>query len=250
MEKLKIMKLTYDDIFKHSEIFNPISQFTLFSAGNLVELRPEKTILDLGSGKGFPSLFWASIFGAKVDGYERKENYVKYANARAKMLLLSKKVKYYCKDIRDLSFDKKYDVIAFLGIGAKEIYGNIKDAFKYFQTNLTKEGFLLFSEPFWLEKPVPSDIQEVLGTNEDMFLTRAEMVELMSELDFQIVNYFVSSKTDWELYVKPINVTMQEIIKTNSKIAEEAKVIIQDFKAEYEAVGKYWNMILWVLKKK
>lgn len=243
------MKISYDDIFKHSDICNPISQSTLYSAGNLAELGQEKIILDLGSGKGFPSLLWASVFGARVEGYDKKENYVKYANTRAEMLLLSHRVKYYCKDIRELSLERKYDVIAFLGVGAQEVYGSIRDALKYFQTNLTKEGVLFFAEPEWLEKPsARSEIQKVLGANENMFLTKFELRELVEELGFQVVRYYVSSKKDWELYIKPINTAMQEIIESKSELTEEAIGIINNFKAEYDAVGRYWNMIFWVVK--
>jgi len=57
------MRLSYTEIFKYSDILNPISQTTLLSAGKLARLEPKKIVLDLGSGKGFPSLMWASIFG-------------------------------------------------------------------------------------------------------------------------------------------------------------------------------------------
>ena len=242
------MKLSYNDIFKYSDICNPISQSTLLSAGNLAELGPGKIILDLGSGKGFPSLLWANMFGARVEGYDRDENFVKYANTRAEELLLSNRVNYYCKDIRELSLDRTYDVIAYMGVGAQEVYGNIRDALKSFQNNLAKEGFLFFSEPAWLKKPVPSKIQEVLGVNENMFLTKFELSELMEDLGFQVVRYFVSSKEDWDLYIRPVNTAMQEIIENKSDLAEEAKGIIRSFKSEYDAVGRYWNMILWVVK--
>ena len=64
------MQLTYNDIFRHTDRLNPISSRTLFLAGKLAELAPEKTLLDLGSGKGFPSLLWASTFGVRVEGFE------------------------------------------------------------------------------------------------------------------------------------------------------------------------------------
>jgi hypothetical protein len=62
------MSSIYDDIFKYTDIFNPVSLQTLLSAGKLANLGPEKTLIDLGSGKGFPSLFLCSIFGVQVEG--------------------------------------------------------------------------------------------------------------------------------------------------------------------------------------
>ena len=94
------MKLSYDEIFKYSEIFTPISSITLFKAGKLAELEQNKVILDLGSGKGSPSILWASLFGVNVEGYDVGPNFVQYANSRAKMLNLSNRVKFYFEDVR------------------------------------------------------------------------------------------------------------------------------------------------------
>jgi len=40
------MNLSYDVIFKYSDIFNPISPTSLFSAGKLAKLEPKKLVLD------------------------------------------------------------------------------------------------------------------------------------------------------------------------------------------------------------
>jgi hypothetical protein len=41
---------------------------------------------------------------------------------------------------------------------------------------------------------------------------------------------------------------MQEIIESKSKLAEEAQRVINGFRAEYDAVGQHWNMVLWVAR--
>jgi cyclopropane fatty-acyl-phospholipid synthase-like methyltransferase len=217
-------------------------------AGKLAQLEPEKIVLDLGSGKGFPSLLWANTFGARVKGFDINKNYVEYANSRAKMLNLSHRVKYSCKDIRELRLDRKYDVIASLGLGIAQVYGDNTDALKILKTMLHKDGTLIFAEPVWLKKPVSSEVLKVLGEAEDDLLTEAEMQQLMEESGFQVLGRFVSSKEDWELYVKPVYTTMHEIIESKSELADEAQKVINDHKAEFDAVGKHWNMLLWVAK--
>ena len=82
------MKLSYTEIFKHSDILNPISATSLLSAGKLAQLEPKSIILDLGSGKAFPSLLWANTFGARVEGFDINKNCVEYSNSRVKMLNL------------------------------------------------------------------------------------------------------------------------------------------------------------------
>jgi cyclopropane fatty-acyl-phospholipid synthase-like methyltransferase len=242
------MKLSYTEIFSNSDILNPISATTLLLAGRLAHLEPKSVILDLGSGKGFPSLLWASAFGARVEGFDINKNYVEYANSRAKMLNLSQRVKYSCEDVRELRLKRKYSVIACMGLGITQVYGNYSNALKIFKTLLRKNGILILAEPVWLKKPVSSEVLKVLGEAEEHLVTEAEMRQLMEESGFQVLGHFVSSKEDWELYVRPVYTAMQEIIKSRSEIAEEAREVMNGQKAEFEAVGQHWNMLLWVAK--
>jgi cyclopropane fatty-acyl-phospholipid synthase-like methyltransferase len=248
MTKANKMKLSYDEIFKYSDILNPVSPTALFSAGKLAQMEPRKTVLDLGSGKGFPSLLWASAFGVRVEGFETNKGYVEYANSRAEMLNLSHRAKYSCKDVRELKFDRKYDVLACLGLGIAHVYGDISNGLRIFRTMLHKNGVLVLAEPVWLVKPVSSEALKALGEAEDSFLTKSEMQQLMKEQGFKVSGHFVSSKEDWDSYVRPVYIAMREIIKKKRKLAEEAQRVINGFKAECDAVGQHWNMFLWVAK--
>jgi cyclopropane fatty-acyl-phospholipid synthase-like methyltransferase len=242
------MKLSYTEIFKHSDILNPISATTLLLAGKLAQLEPKSVILDLGSGKGFPSLLWASIFGVRIEGFDINKQYVEYANSRAKMLNLSHRVEYSCQDVGELKFNRKYDVVASLGLGIARVYGDVGNALRLFKTTLHKNGVLVFAEPAWLKKPVSSEVLKVLGEAEDSLLTEAEMRQSMEESGFQVLGNFVSSKEDWELYARPVYSTMQEIIESQSELANEARKVMNGHKAECDAVGQHWNMLLWVAK--
>lgn len=183
-----------------------------------------------------------------MEGFDINKNYVEYANSRAKILNLSHLVRYFCKDIRELRVDRRYDVVAFLGLGMTHIYGKNSDALEIFKTMLHKEGFLILAEPVWLSKPVSSEVLKNLDVVESSFLTEAEMQKLMEEAGFHVLKHFVSSKEDWELYVRPVYVAMQEIVESNSDLVGETRKIINGFKNEYDAVGKHWDMLLWVAK--
>lgn len=242
------MRIAYDEIFKHSDILNPISATALLSAGKLAQMERKSIVLDLGSGKGFPSLLWAKTFGVLVEGFDINKNYIEFASSRAKMLNLEHRVKYHCQDVRELRLDRKYDMVASLGLGIAQIYGNNGDALKILKTMLLNDGVLILAEPAWLTKPVCSEVLEAIGESEDSFLTENEMQRLMAESGFQVLGHFASSKEDWELYIRPVYTAMQEIIEGKSKLADEAQKIISSFNAEYDAVGKHWNMLLWVAK--
>jgi hypothetical protein len=74
------------------------------------------------------------------------------------------------------------------------------------------------------------------------------MQQLMEDSGFQVLEHFVSGKEDWELYVRPVYVAMHEIIKSESELAEEAQKIMKGLKAEYDAVGRHWDEVLWAVK--
>jgi cyclopropane fatty-acyl-phospholipid synthase-like methyltransferase len=241
------MHISYEEIFKYSDVFNPLSPTTLLSAGKLAQLEPKETVLDLGSGKGFPSLLWASVFGVHVEGFDLFESYVEYTIARAKMLNLSGKVQYFCQDLKGYTFDKEYAVVASLGLDTA-LYGDRRKALTYFKNLLEKDGVLVVAEPVWLKKPVPTEALKALGVGEESFITLPEMQKLLQELGFQELGHFVSSKEDWELYVRPVYVALHEIIKEKRELASEAQGILDLFKAEFDAAGKFWDMVLWVLK--
>ena len=242
------MKLSFDGIFKYSDVLNPISPATLLKAGKLAELNPDKIILDLGSGKGTPALLWASLFGVKVEGYDFGPNFVQYANSHAELLNLSYRVKFFYKDIKELKVTRTYDAAAFLGLGAENIFGSIPKALKQLREMLHSDGILFFAEPIMLVKDVPIEVRENLGVVEEQFMTKSAFLNMIENSGFQVKGSFVSSKEDWELYIHPVNWAMNEIMKSSSELVEEARMVIKNFKAEYDAVDQYWNMILWVAK--
>ncbi len=238
------MKLSYDEIFKHTDVLNPISSATLFRAGKLAELEPNKVVLDLGSGKGFPSILWATLFGIEVEGYDSDSGFVQYANSHAELLNLSHRVKFHCKDIKELKVSREYDIVAFLGLGMVHIFRDIHEGFKQLRTMLCEGGFLMLAEPISLTKDVPLDILESLNVAREDFLTKDELQQVMEQSGFQAKGSFDSSKEDWEFYIRPVNYAMSEVIRSTSKLTEEAQMVIKHF----NAVNQYWNMVLWVAK--
>jgi len=242
------MKLSFTEIFKYSDILNPVSPTALLLAGKLAQLGPEKTVLDLGSGKGYPSLLWASVFGVHVEGFDLNRSFVRYANSRAIMLNLSSRVKYTCRDVEKLSLSKKYDMVASLGLGVARVYGSYGNALKVLKNMLHKDGVLVLAEPVWLKRPVSPKVLSALDESEDNLATQPQMQELLREHGFKKLEDFISSKEDWEIYVRPTYIALQEIIKSKGELAEEAQKVVNGFRTEYDAVGRHWNMILWVAK--
>ncbi|MCW4009230.1 MAG: class I SAM-dependent methyltransferase [Candidatus Bathyarchaeota archaeon] len=241
------MRVSYEEIFRNSDIFNPVSQQTLLAAGKLAGMSPEKSVLDLGCGKGFPSLLWASLFGVSVEGYDLGESYVAYANARAKLLNLEDKVRFFCQDLQTFHCTGTYDFVASLGIELSWLGGRTQ-ALNRFKDMLKPDGAVILTEPVWRQRPVPPQVHKAFGTKEDSFLTLPETQKLFHEAGFEELGCFVSSKQDWELYVRPVFVTMQKLAQKRPEVANEAQAISNSFKAEADFSGEHWDVVLWVLK--
>jgi SAM-dependent methyltransferase len=237
----------YDEIFKHTDIFNPISLQTLHEAGKLADLNPQKQLIELGCGKGYPTLFWASTFGVQVEGVDISKASVDYANARAKLLNLSDKAQFFCKDLRTFTPDKKFDVVSSLGIES-ELYGGRANAFKLFKNMLKEGGVIIFAEPIWRRKPVAPHILKSLRCSNDSFLTMPDLKKLIRDSKLKQIGCFVGSKEDWELYVRAPILGLQEIIVNKKEHASEAPAMLEGFKTEHAAAGKHWDNVLWVLK--
>jgi 2-polyprenyl-3-methyl-5-hydroxy-6-metoxy-1,4-benzoquinol methylase len=241
------MSIPFEDIFRNTDIFNPVSQQTLMEAGKLADMSAGKTVLDLGCGSGSPSLLWASLFGVTVEGYDIGKSYVAYANARAKLLRLEEQARFFCQDLQTFHTTTKYDVVASLGIDLSWMGGRSK-AYAAFKNLLKPDGTLIHTEPVWRQKPVPSHVLKALGVAEDSFLTLPETQKLFYEVGVEELRCFVSSKQDWELYVRPISVTMNTLAESHPELAKEAQGVIDGFKAEASFAGEFWDVVLWVLK--
>ena len=244
------MHLSYDEAFRTTDNLNPVSPTALFEAGRLAGLSPDKTVLDLGCGKGFPSLLWAGAFGAKVEGFDLSEASIRYAQARAEMLNLSDRIRYACGDVKELELKRKFDVVAFLGLSVVAIYGGFDEGLKRLKDYIREGGFLILSEPAWLTKPVPQETVRSLGVTEDLFATAEEFRKRLEDAALSVQATFTSSREDWALYVQPVLTTLHEIAEgADARKAEEAREMAKAFEAERDAVGRQWDVILWVAKR-
>ena len=78
----------------------------------------------------------------------------------------------------------------------------------------------------------------------------AILERLLEDCSFKLQESFVSTKEDWEYYVRPVYVAMSELVKNQPELSSESQVVINGFQAEYSAAGKYWDMILWIAKNR
>jgi hypothetical protein len=74
------------------------------------------------------------------------------------------------------------------------------------------------------------------------------MQRMLSDLRFETLGYFASSKEDWEFYVRPPQIALREIMVNKPALIPEAKPFLDGFVTEFEAAPEHWNDVVWVTK--
>ena len=113
---------------------------------------------------------------------------------------------------------------------------------------LNPNGTIILTEPNWTTKPAPANVLKSLNLTQDSFLTITEMQGLLKEQGFRELWHVTSTKEDWEIYLRPIFLTMQEYMSAHPNKAQDAQAVIDYFQAEYAAAGEAMDVTLWVLK--
>jgi hypothetical protein len=87
----------------------------------------------------------------------------------------------------------------------------------------------------------------MFGCPEEYFLTIPEMQQLLQKSSWAVLGQFVSSKDDWDLYVRPPIRELQDRVAKKG-YPDVAHLMLESFRLECEAAGRDWNVVLWVLK--
>jgi len=105
---------TIEDVIEISgiEILHPGGYALTKRTAELCELKEGMHILDVSSGRGTQSIFYAQNYGVKVTGLDISEEMIKTATSRAIDSRLSDRVKFVLGDSQNLPFsDNTFDVV-------------------------------------------------------------------------------------------------------------------------------------------
>jgi len=114
MKRTGLYKPTIEDIIKISgiEALHPGGMALTQRTGELAELKPGMRILDVSSGRGTQSIFYARKFGVQVTGIDISEEMVKSAMENAKNEKVQDLTKFEIGDSQELPFeDNVFDVV-------------------------------------------------------------------------------------------------------------------------------------------
>lgn len=148
----------------------------------LVELRPEMAVLDIGCGIGGPARYFANAFGCRVSGIDLTQEYVDVAAMLTERCGLGGRVDFKCANALDLPFDDgSFDAVWCLNVTMNiedrtGLYGEVQRVLKpggHFALSELGQG--TGGDPYyplpWAREPsysfliTPDDLRAGLETN-------------------------------------------------------------------------------------
>ncbi|HMK66847.1 MAG TPA: methyltransferase domain-containing protein [Thermodesulfobacteriota bacterium] len=159
----------------------------------LAELREGLTVLDVSSGRGTQSIFYAKEFGARVTGIDISGEMVRTAALNARQAEMDGKVQFRIGDSQNLPFeDNHFDVVI------NECAVGIPDDSQKVLTEMVRvakpEGKILIHESTWREqlpKEEKTDFAERYGT------TPLELTEWIAMLEKAGITKIVYEFDQW-----------------------------------------------------
>lgn len=200
--------------------------------------KPE--ILDVGCGRGVPTIELAKLSGGEVIGLDISKESLNELERKAKELNLSDKVQTIECSIFEMSFPNEcFDIIWSEGsiflIGFER---GLKDWRKFIKL----EGFLVVHEMCYLEVDPPPEIRNYWEKVYPGIRNVEGNLEFITECGYRIIEYFSLPVDAWsKLYFKPL----QERIETLRKKYRNKENVIEILNKEQKEVDLYNKYYKW-----
>ncbi|MHA2392127.1 MAG: class I SAM-dependent methyltransferase [Promethearchaeota archaeon] len=231
MKRKGLYKPTIEDIIEISgiEALHPGGMALTHRTGELAGLKPGMKILDVSSGRGTQSIFYAKEFRVEVTGIDLSEEMVKSAIENAKNENVQNLTKFKIGDSQELPFDDNFFdvVINECAVGIPDDSQNVLDE----MVRVAKKGStIIIHESTWRKKISDSDKEEIserYGTTPLEYdewikmLEKAGVSEIITEFDqWSKPEMFWKIRKDREVEHYSKVLTRSELSDTIQKVTE------------------------------
>lgn len=205
-------------------IHNPFSPDKFATLGAALRLKPEDSVLDLGSGSGEMLCTWARDYGIVGTGIDMSQLFSEQANRRAEELGVTDRVKFIHGDAAGYVSDCKVNVAAC--VGATWIAGGVAGTIELLARSLCSGGIILIGEPYWRQLPPTEDIaRKCLANAISDFLPLPELLASFSRLGYDVVEMVLANQDGWDRYEAAKWLTMRLWLEANpdDEFAQEVR---------------------------
>ncbi len=186
MDECEIERVTQGNL----EIMNPISEKKLLLAGKYADLRPGKSVLDIGCGNGTLLDLWQKEFGIKGTGIELQNA----SASRAKGRLHNTGISIIEGDALSYVPEETYDTVC--ALGTSFIFDGAEKTLEHLAGFVKEGGSLVIGDRFWRKTVVPPEFAREWREVPTSF----ELISTARFLGFTLGGLICASDDEWDLY--------------------------------------------------
>ena len=140
------MLMVYPKMKFEGNLLNPWGD-ELLNLFSLLDLAPQKTVLDIPCGQGGVAVYLAKEYGVQVDGYDLLPGFVENANEYAAEKQVRDLCHFFVEDIRTvIAKDKEYDVV--LWSAAPHLWKDYAQTVKNLRRCVKPNGYLVIADAY------------------------------------------------------------------------------------------------------
>ena len=207
-------------------------------------------ILDIGCGKGEPTLELAKLSNGTVTGIDINQATLDEFDRKAGELGLSDRVKSMNTSLRDIDFpDRSFDLI--WTEGSIFVIG-FEKGLREWRRLIRPNGFLVVHEMCWLRPDPPDEIRVYWEKIYPGICTVKEGVDVVPGCGYHLVGHFpLPDDAWWHLYYKPLE---ERIRAFKHKYGDDPKslAVLDKQQSEvdlYHKHGKWYGSAFFVMQK-
>ncbi len=187
----------YDIIHQRHSLMNPVDETKLERLYDLLELKPNASVIDIGCGKGEMLIRLAEKYDIKGLGIDKSPYCVREAEKGKRQRVPQADVRFLEMDGAHYKAESGESSHLAMCIGATWIYGGYRNTVRALGGMTRSSAFVMVGEPFWRTNP-PREYLQSEGLSVDSFGTHHGNATTGESEGLRLVYTVVSSQEDWD----------------------------------------------------
>jgi ubiquinone/menaquinone biosynthesis C-methylase UbiE len=180
---------------------NPINETKMMKMLQMVSLRPQDKVIDIGSGKCELPIRLIENYQVTATAIELYEGAIEEAKKKANHRIPEGSMKFIVDDANSAVERCEQEGYDFgICIGSTHALGGLDDTLKTLKKLVKKNGYILIGEGYWKQKPSAEYLEALGGADESELKTHAQNVMVAEELGLIPLWSYVASEDDWDEY--------------------------------------------------